>query len=84
MSSNVVLSGFLPSQQFTGNPLDRHSDLLKRFLVSFNPDSEVSLIVVSGRDVVVRCGEAPQGYPWTLRLLLQLLDLLLLALLSAP
>jgi len=52
--SNVVLSGFLPAQQFTGNPLDRHSDLLKRFQVTFNPDSEVSLIVVSGRDVVVR------------------------------
>lgn len=52
--SNVVLSGFLPGQQFTGNPLDRHSDLLKRFQVTFNPDSEVSLIVVSGRDVVVR------------------------------
>lgn len=52
--SNLVLSGFLPAQQFTGNPLDRHSDLLKRFQVTFNPDSEVSLIVVSGRDVVVR------------------------------
>lgn len=52
--SNAVLSGFLPSQQFTGNPLDRHSDLLKRFQVTFDPDSEVSLIVVSGRDVVVR------------------------------
>ncbi|KAF8069510.1 NUDT19 [Scenedesmus sp. PABB004] len=50
----VVLSGFLPCQHFTGNPLDRHSDLLKRFQATFNPDSEVSLIVVAGRDVVVR------------------------------
>lgn len=54
MSQAVVLCSFLPAQQFTGNPLDRHSDLLKRFQVTFNPDSEVSLIVVSGRDVVVR------------------------------
>jgi hypothetical protein len=54
MSNAVILSGFLPAQAFTGNPLDRHSDLLKRFQVTFNPDSEVSLIVVSGRDVVVR------------------------------
>lgn len=50
----MILSGFLPAQAFTGNPLDRHSDLLKRFQVTFNPDTEVSLIVVSGRDVVVR------------------------------
>lgn len=50
----VLLTGFLPVQQFTGNPLDRHSDLLKRFQATFDPDSEVSLIVVSGRDVVVR------------------------------
>lgn len=54
MSNAVILSGFLPAQAFTGNPLDRHSDLLKRFQVTFNPDTEVSLIVVSGRDVVVR------------------------------
>ncbi len=54
MSNAVILSGFLPAQSFTGNPLDRHSDLLKRFQVTYNPETEVSLIVVSGRDVVVR------------------------------
>jgi NAD+ diphosphatase len=53
-AANLVPSGFLPAQHFCGNPLDRHSDLLKRFQATFNPDSEVSLIVVSGRDVVVR------------------------------
>lgn len=52
--SIVAFSGFLPPQHFTGNPLDRHSDLLKRFQATFNPESEVSLIVVAGRDVVVR------------------------------
>ncbi|WIA10138.1 hypothetical protein OEZ85_010345 [Tetradesmus obliquus] len=54
MANAIVLSGFLPPQHFTGNPLDRHSDLLKRFQATYNPDSEVSLIVVTGRDVVVR------------------------------
>ncbi len=52
--SNLSFSGFLPAQHFTGNPLDRHSDLLKRFQATFSPESEVSLIVVAGRDVVVR------------------------------
>eukprot|EP00878_Enallax_costatus_P025079 GHUV01026800.1.p1 GENE.GHUV01026800.1~~GHUV01026800.1.p1 ORF type:complete len:293 (+),score=63.59 GHUV01026800.1:344-1222(+) len=52
--SNIAFSGFLPPQHFTGNPLDRHSDLLKRFQATFSPESEVSLIVVAGRDVVVR------------------------------
>eukprot|EP00882_Tetradesmus_deserticola_P021131 GHRQ01022869.1.p1 GENE.GHRQ01022869.1~~GHRQ01022869.1.p1 ORF type:complete len:187 (+),score=21.47 GHRQ01022869.1:67-627(+) len=54
MANAIVLSGFLPPQHFTGIPLDRHSDLLKRFQATYNPDSEVSLIVVTGRDVVVR------------------------------
>lgn len=52
--SQVVLAGFLPCQHFTGNPLDRHSTLIQRFEATYDPDSEVSLIVVAGRDVVVR------------------------------
>jgi hypothetical protein len=53
-AATVAIGSFLPPQHFCGNPLDRHSDLLKRFQATFSADSEVSLIVVCGRDVVVR------------------------------
>lgn len=45
-------------QHFAGNPLCRLSDIPARFRASARPDSEVSLVVVAGRDVVVR---APPG-----------------------
>jgi hypothetical protein len=44
----------LAQQSFTGNPLCRLSDVPARFRASSRPDNEVSLVVVSGREVVVR------------------------------
>lgn len=44
----------LEKQHFSGNPLDRQCGLLQRFTQSISPDKEVSLVVVSGREIVVR------------------------------
>ncbi|GBF95754.1 NADH pyrophosphatase [Raphidocelis subcapitata] len=48
----------LPAQTFTGSPLCRLSDVASRFRATSRPDAEVSLVVVAGREVVVR---APAG-----------------------
>jgi NADH pyrophosphatase NudC (nudix superfamily) len=48
----------LPAQTFTGSPLCRLSDVAARFRATSRPDAEVSLVVVAGREVVVR---APAG-----------------------
>ncbi len=50
----------LPKQHFTGNPLDRLSDIRNRFEASASSEGEVSLVVVAGREVVVR--PAPSGH----------------------
>jgi hypothetical protein len=44
----------LGQQHFTSNPLCRLSDVPARFRASSRPDNEVSLVVVAGREVVVR------------------------------
>jgi hypothetical protein len=45
----------LPQQSFAGSPLCRLSDVPARFrAAALRPDAEVSLVVVAGREVVVR------------------------------
>lgn len=70
--ANIVVSSFLPSQHFTSNPLDRHGTLLARFRQqqAASTDGEVSLIVVSGREVVVRPGDSTPGVLQDLQALL--------------
>jgi hypothetical protein len=50
----AAAAAMLAQQSFTGNPLCRLSDVPARFRASSRPDNEVSLVVVSGREVVVR------------------------------
>ena len=56
MSSAILLpaDSILAKQHFTGNPLERSSDVCKRFQSTLTPESEISLVVVAGREVVVR------------------------------
>jgi hypothetical protein len=51
----------LAQQSFTGNPLCRLSDIPARFRAAARPDNEVSLVVVAGREVVVRAPAAGGG-----------------------
>lgn len=58
-------------QHFGGNPLCRLSDIPARFRAASRPDNEVSLVVVAGREVVVRApGGAPPGPQQELQALL--------------
>lgn len=67
-----LTSSVLPKQHFTGNALDRSTDVSKRFAAALTPESEVSLVVVAGRDVVVRpvSGTATPGVQQELQALL--------------
>ena len=57
-TSSGAAKRMLGLQHFAGNPLCRLSDIPARFRAAARPDAEVSLVVVAGRDVVVR---APAG-----------------------
>lgn len=60
----------LGQQHFTANPLCRLSDIPARFRASSRPDNEVSLVVVAGREVVVRSSQAGPGVHQDLQALL--------------
>lgn len=63
-------SSLLPKQLFAGNPLERAYDTRKRFDGS-STQEEVSLIVVSGREVCVRDAvDAKAGVQYDLQALL--------------
>lgn len=72
----VVVDAVLPKQHFTGNPLERDSDACKRFTEELKPDSEISLVVVAGREVVVRpvAAGGPTGVHQELQALLLRVD----------